>query len=273
MQISGGGKWVKNRFPKYDYQLSYLNFRAGTGIRLGSFATIDMSLNLMALRHIESTNADGKIPQRLNPGFHLTYYFPNKKTVFDSISLVDVYLRKRIKTVGLEISSLPTGTASIMLKNHVQLGIVWSSFLGNYGRINYTWNRIVAEVRPFFELKENTFFVPTTGVSLTSVSIAKPFNFDGLAQVHINPNIVHFFKRSILEIGVEARYLLGDNDGNPSRFSATSIFGAQYFLSQKLSLNTEIRGSLSGNDWPVKSDNYWRTNGDTQFRLGFRYFY
>ncbi|MBK9013629.1 MAG: hypothetical protein IPM82_05850 [Saprospiraceae bacterium] len=274
LQISGGGKWFKDRFPRYyDYQLFYLNLRAGAGVRIGSFATIDMSLNLRVLQHIDPSNADDKISPILVSGFHLTYHFPNEKTPFDSISLSGVYLNKRVKTIGLEISSLPTGTASIMLKNHVQLGIIWSSFLGNDGRINYAWNRIVAEVRPFFEMKENTFFVPTTGVSLSSVTIAKPFNFDGLAQVHVHPNIVHFFKRYILEIGVEARYLLGDSSGNPSRFSATSILGAQYFFSQKLSLNTEFRGSLSGNDWPVKSDNYWRTNGDTQFRLGFRYFY
>lgn len=274
LQISGGGKWVKDRFPRhFDYQLYHLNLRSGIGLRVGSFATVDMSLNLRILQNVNPSSADDEIPPILIPGLHLTYHFPNEKTLHDSISRKDYYLRNKTKTIGLEISSFPTGTASIMLKNKVQLGITWSSYLGANGNRDYTWNRILTEIRPFLEIKENTFFVPTTGVSLTSVTIVNPFDFEGLLQAHIHPSMVHFTKRSLIEIGLEARYLFGKDVERSSRFSTSTIFGAQYFLSRILSLNTEIRGSLSGIVWPAKSDSYWLTNGDTQFRLGFRYYY
>lgn len=273
VQLSGGWKEGKNRFKQSnDYTLWHLNLRAGVGLRIGKMATIDLSTNLMLLHHL-AKGRDEKMPPVFTSSLHLSYHFSHDNTGFDSMTIQDVYFQKGNKTIGLDVTYFPTAYGSIMINERVQFAMAWSSFLGGNEYIgNYAWNHIIAEVRPFFRIRENTFFTPNMGASFTSVVIQKPFDLDGRLQLRTSPKMVHFSKRIKLEVGLEAQYLLHKKESEQERFSANTMLGVQYFLSPQLTLNAEIRGALVGSAWPGNGTT-WQNIGGAHFQLGFRYFY
>jgi hypothetical protein len=193
---------------------------------------------------------------------------------------VDTYLKSGNKSLGIEGISIERDAFFFrlfwakQLKDRLQLSATWNGFSGSFTSdegmeflgllsINY---------KQYFQLKNNTFIAASAGPDIWV------FLLDNYTEqrlfVHAKPSLVHFFKHSILDIGINVWSPLNkDLENGQQRVSATAILGYEYFLTQRLSLRGEFWGALSGDNWLDNSLVFWEPVGNTHFQLGFHYFY
>lgn len=284
-QVSTGiGRTYLRGFDELYQRYFQLNLRAGLAFNLAQTATADVYFNYLAVDRLKTQSWGAqKGEPRLSLGLSMSYYLPQSSSAADSILLVDNYLKKGNKTFGVEGFSIERDVLisrlfwAKQIKDHTQLSITWNNYAGPIGDDTplVFWEILSINFKQYFLLKNNTYLAASAGPDAWILVLPRTdFDLDQRLFFHAKPSLVHFFKRSILDIGINVWSPLNkDLDEGQQRVSATAILGYEYFLTQRLSLRGEFWGALSGDNWLDNSLVFWEPVGNTHFQLGFHYFY
>jgi hypothetical protein len=281
LEVSAGWGQSVKKYNGYNEteQLTYRTFKPGIGWRIAKHTNLDVSLGVYKTnRHI----AGSKIPKSTSVvmgEFSITNYLSKTDKLRDSFSVIDNYLKKGIRSFGIDGGEYITGTFltraewSIMMNSRLRLRAGFNNYFRHPKNGLLNWSRFNVEVQPYLRVKGNAFFVPKFGLYTTSVSIQKKINPSDAFLANISPSLVYVGKRNILEIGVETLYLFGDKWEYFPKFSAHSKLAFHHFISQKLALKVESTNKIVGLDWGRDSYLFWEPTGSFHLQFGFQYFY
>ncbi|MBI5915086.1 MAG: hypothetical protein HY842_06890 [Bacteroidetes bacterium] len=281
-QVDGGRVWTKIITTSHE---TTLNFRLGAGIFLSENVAIEGRLDYNVVNKTEAGPYSYGEKEGLTLGFGMNYFLTRNRVAKDSFSLLDEYLKKGNSAIGM--------TGFLDFEFYVATNIFWEKMLADRLRLKtnlngFYWNGdsepddpdylsyyiLSIEAQPFVSLKKSTFFSPGGGINFNSVFAGKPFHSRHSFSIFAKPVLTQFFRRSLLELGVEFRHFFGNEywEENFEDWSGNIFLGGEYFMSPRLSLRGELWANLFGNQVATQDLDFRNEAGSTHFRLGFHYF-
>jgi hypothetical protein len=281
VQLSGGigrESYSSRGFTETD-KYTYLTLKPGIAWRAGGHVTFDMSLGLYKSYRRTHGFHHSNPENKMMADFGLTYYFSKSASYADSFNIADFYLKKGTKSIGIDGGEHNVGRFytsykwSANMKDKLGLSVNWLNVLRRKSGDLWTYNSFSVEANPYFQIRGNAFFVPSVGLYNTTYPETSDTNFGNLFFANFSPSIVYIGRRNIVEIGLEALYLINKKVANERYFSAHTRLGASHFISPKLALKAEVWNNLVGLDFGQDSYLFWEPTGSFHLQFGFRYFY
>ena len=197
--------------------------------------------------------------------------------------MVERFLKKGTTTIGL--------IGNIVVENFGLIGnLSFNRFVTDRLRINYAGELILQDnlfsdglgsiifLRPeaelFIGISNNTFFAPSAGINPGIAFSSDNSSFAISAEVH--PKLVHFFKNSLLELGVNVQTAFATDDGTEGELNGRVVLAGEHFIQNNLSLRGEFNVRMFGESQVGRNDlgrSSFSELNDLNFQLGINYFF